>query len=298
MQYLWYFYPSIIVLGVFASYTDIRYHLIRNRHLLIACAYGVTIYSCFWFYGQPIPFFRFILINLLVSFVIAYFLYLRDIWSSGDAKLFITLSLLTPSYRYLSLFKLPAITLFVNTAIISFFFMLILGLKYFITDIRYLPKDLLKGRFEHFFYALATVFSISWIFWYVLSPFKLLDPLFLTAFIYFGYTYLFRFLSIIKSRKWLFLYLLIAGLLIRAWVQPQFFYSLERLRFYFISTLKYTVFFSVIDVIFLFQRGKFKRKQALNESHTAMAPLMVIGAFAMESQLIPYVLQALALLRR
>jgi Flp pilus assembly protein protease CpaA len=106
------FLPAILVVGVFSSFSDWRTSRISNACVLFGILYGVLVYLCGWgMMGKAggdlekvasslfLHFDRFI-INWIISCVVAYTLWHRDVWGAGDAKLFIVYALLLPLGAY------------------------------------------------------------------------------------------------------------------------------------------------------------------------------------------------------
>lgn len=114
------FYPVIIVLGILTSYTDIRFGIIRNKHLLFFIIIGLATYS-YLFIIHHHSFsdgYRWIL-NLFLGMGIALLLYFTNVWSAGDAKLFAVFCLLMPTQKYSDIFPFASIVLFFNTFILG-----------------------------------------------------------------------------------------------------------------------------------------------------------------------------------
>ncbi len=116
-----YFLPAILALGAITSYEDWRFGKIRNKWVLAALIYSIslnailiTLYSF-----QGILNTQYIIdftTNLAISIAAGYALWHFNIWSAGDGKLFIAFAALIPlssySYGYQKWF--PAISLLGN----------------------------------------------------------------------------------------------------------------------------------------------------------------------------------------
>jgi len=85
---------SILLLGIVISFYDWKRGIIKNRLLLILLLIGILYYSYnFSFIVSNTPSF---LWNIFWAVFIGIFMWFIDIWPSGDAKLFIVLSMLLP----------------------------------------------------------------------------------------------------------------------------------------------------------------------------------------------------------
>lgn len=83
---------SALIVGAIVSYEDLRHGLIRNKYVLLLLMlflfyvlFNIHLYSKIGF-----------LIHLVWALFVGFFLYLIDLWSAGDGKLFIVFSLLIP----------------------------------------------------------------------------------------------------------------------------------------------------------------------------------------------------------
>lgn len=294
MQYLNYFYPAIVGLGLMASYTDIRYRLIKNKHLLLALGYALIMYVFIYFMtDSPLDFVRLVVLNLLAACGLAYIFYLKDIWAAGDAKLFITLSVLAVSFKYSSLFLVPTLALFVNTALISFIFQLVKSLKNIVMNLRDIPASILNERLKKIPLSLAIVFTVTWIVWFSFSKVDFSHPLLALALTYASYFCLSRWMQRLKEQKRVLVLILVLGLALRLRVQPQFFMSIEKILAYLVTMLKYTILFSLIDFVLFFHHERKKDNHGSHRSDIPFAPFMFLGALAMESPLIVFTLRLL-----
>ena len=297
MNYLRIFYPAIFILGIFISYSDLRYGLIKNKHLLISFIFGGSAYLYILVTHYSNVFLLSVIINLSASAILAYFFYLSNLWSAGDAKLFITLSFLIPSSRYVALFKLPAISLLINIAILSFIFLLICGLIKVVVNIRFLPREIFKEKIIDFFYSLAIVFSISWFIWFIFYKITFSDILLKVVIIYIFYYLISQFLKRFKLKKNVLFLIFLIGILSRLLIQPDFFFLKNKIFAYVLITLKYTVIFSSIDTIFAIYTKNIKDND-LAQKNIAFAPFMILGALTLESPIIYSVLNFLNYLKK
>lgn len=156
------FYPIILALGFFTSYTDIRFRKIRNKHLLVATIFGLLAYAYLMVTqkgppgANPIP-------NLLLGIAIGALLYLISAWGAGDAKLFAIFCLLMPTERYSHLFLFPAITVFINIFLLSTFVMLLLALTRTLNNKVHLFNNVFSFRnLDQLLLSFLIVISLSW----------------------------------------------------------------------------------------------------------------------------------------
>ncbi|MBU0461152.1 MAG: prepilin peptidase, partial [Nanoarchaeota archaeon] len=122
-----YFLPTILLLGIFTSYEDIKEGKIRNKYIVAAFIVGLIIQAILLMFG--IIGVNYLLISLLytlftviICFVVWYFRW----WSAGDAKLITAFVFLTPltSYKYVTTL-FPPLDLVVNAIIPIAFYSLI-----------------------------------------------------------------------------------------------------------------------------------------------------------------------------
>lgn len=82
----------VLIVGGVVSYEDLKEGLIRNRYILLL----LTIFLIYFFFNISSYLKISFLIHLGWTLFIGFFLYLIDLWSAGDGKLFIVFSLLLP----------------------------------------------------------------------------------------------------------------------------------------------------------------------------------------------------------
>lgn len=120
----------VTLMGIVASYTDLKYGIIKNSLIGIGFIIGSFInFFEILFHFQN---FSIVILNLFLSFLICFFLWLLGILPGGDAKLIIAFSFLIPpsfyKYVYLSLF--PSLSLLVNIFVIPALIFLVLAFYY------------------------------------------------------------------------------------------------------------------------------------------------------------------------
>ena len=101
------FLPIILLIGCITSYEDIKISKIKNKWILIGLIYSLLVYLFTWIlYGLGgrnsylIWNFDKWCINLIISSLVAYFLWHFKMWAAGDAKLFICYAALIPIGQY------------------------------------------------------------------------------------------------------------------------------------------------------------------------------------------------------
>lgn len=125
---------TVILIGLFgiiASYTDIKYGIVKNTLIILTFLAGIIINFI------EIIFFSYkhlyiILTNLLFSFLICFFLWFLRLLPGGDAKLIMAFSFLIPPsiYEYVYLKNFPSISLLMNIFIPPAFLLIILAFYY------------------------------------------------------------------------------------------------------------------------------------------------------------------------
>ena len=131
---LW-FYILIIFTGILTTITDITEHKIKNKHLLFISLVGIFLYIIL-FIKKELKFSLNTLPNPFVSLIIGFILYKNNLWRAGDGKLFFTYSLLLPLNKYSSILPFSCFTLFLNTFLIAFLFILPSVIKNFLNLVR------------------------------------------------------------------------------------------------------------------------------------------------------------------
>ncbi|MCK5083141.1 MAG: prepilin peptidase [Candidatus Omnitrophica bacterium] len=160
------FYPIIIGLGFFTSYTDIKSGKIRNKHLLFASVLGLIVYICLIItksYTFNINHFS----NILFGTGIGLLLYFTKTWGAGDAKLFAVFCLLMPTERYSHFFPFTSIVIFINIFLLSTFTMLFLSItrlfKARIETVQMFKKFFSISTINLLIISLLTVVCLGWI---------------------------------------------------------------------------------------------------------------------------------------
>ena len=224
------FYPIILALGFFTSYTDIRFRKIKNKHLFIATILGVLAYAYLMVTqkgppgANPIP-------NLLIGIALGVLLYLMNVWGAGDAKLFAVFCLLMPTEKYSHVFPFPAIAVFVNIFLISTFVMFLLSLTQTLNNKTQLLNSVFSLRnLDQLFLSFLIVISLSWA---ALPVLRILIPsspyLLQVITLYMCYHFLYKAVTFIRSKP-LCITLFGFGLLARFFFQPSDFIGTNAIR--------------------------------------------------------------------
>ncbi|MBT3303702.1 hypothetical protein HN592_05170 [Candidatus Woesearchaeota archaeon] len=162
--------PVIFLLGVLTSFEDLKFGKIRNKWTFSAIIYALFVYYVFFFNGflnntfvsvELIT----IIVNIVISILVGYFLWHFNFWSAGDGKLFIAFAFLVPlSFYSVGGFEFfPAFTLLFNTFIP-------LGVVLFIKSLTKtnLKKSLplIKKEFS-FLSVISILVSVIGVYWFV-----------------------------------------------------------------------------------------------------------------------------------
>lgn len=108
----------LIIMGVCASYSDLKTGLITNRMIVAFSAVGLT-FNIFYFVFVAWSELFLFLENMLLCILVSFFLYRIHAFAGGDLKLVCAMSLLYPSTAYLT-YKSSRITLFLSIGIAIF----------------------------------------------------------------------------------------------------------------------------------------------------------------------------------
>jgi len=136
MWILYLFLVGIVFLGLFTSYTDIKYGKIWNKTIIITLVYSFVIYIIYFLSLNPGDFIGYLnqtTINFIFALLVGYLMWDVGLWTAGDGKLFTTYALLVPVFvyspaSYISFF--PSMNILINTFVPVFlFFILVLLFK-------------------------------------------------------------------------------------------------------------------------------------------------------------------------
>lgn len=282
-------YLIVIILGFCTSYTDIKYKKIKNAYLFWALVVAVLTYA-YMIISKDANIKTGFIINCIIGFAIGFLLYLLNLWSAGDAKLFFVYCLLIPTSRYSNIFLFPSLAVFANIFVVSTIILSILAFKNILVDKKaFLNKLLCKGTFFKLGVAFLTIFSFAWLVSFVSRPLiGHFNPFLGILILYLVYMLIYY--AIRKSRKsYLFFLILIGATIIRFLILPEDFYF-KSLVSYFQKTALYTAVFYLINLIFDLNEDK---KETI-----PFAPLMFIGVLLTNTDFVFYIINFLNILKR
>jgi hypothetical protein len=240
-----YFYILIFLTGILSTYTDIRERKIKNIHLLVISCCALLLYGILILSGD-LKLSAHLILNPLAGLIIGFLLYLSGLWKPGDAKLFFTYSLLLPVNSYSVILPLSCFTLFINTFLISFLFLLPLSIYSIIHNkTAVFKKTALKSAVIFFAQVFAITFCLAWVIQPIIAllPFK--NNIFMNFILLFGgYSLIYKFMN--KIGKSMIILIVAAGLILRYAMMPDFF-SLANIMNY----LKYMLVYSAIFYVLL-----------------------------------------------
>lgn len=92
------FFILTVIIGLFTSIEDVRTGKIRNFWIAVGFSYGCILYLVSG-YGDRAPY-HYVVSNMALSLLTAYWFWKFDLWFAGDAKLFFLYSILLPTGIY------------------------------------------------------------------------------------------------------------------------------------------------------------------------------------------------------
>ncbi len=126
------FFSFILLLGVITSYEDIREGKIRNKYVLSAFIFAFLLNSLMFlgFTGDTgiyEGYYLALILNVVIALLVGFALWMFDMWTPGDAKLFSAYAALMPltTYQLGYVNYFPSFTLLGNTFIPLFFLILL-----------------------------------------------------------------------------------------------------------------------------------------------------------------------------
>lgn len=283
------FLPGIVAVGLASSYTDFKYGRIRNIHLIAGLIYGCVIYLFLLLSGGLGYSILFLFLNFVAAVAVSYGLYWKQVWSAGDAKLFIVLSFLSPWLKNAQMFRLPALSLLINTGVISLLYLLVFDGNVIFSHILHFTKREFVDRSKDFFKTLATVFSITWVVWFSVSKLRTSEPLMLFILMSTCYFLLHLALKWFSSYKWGLPLLMVTGMALRFLSDPGIFVSAERMLDYLSIVVRLTIFFSVLNALFFKSKDNREILYPAKNDEKAFAPLIFFGALSLQSPLASFV---------
>ncbi len=127
------FLPALLVIGYMTSIEDLKTGKIRNIWVLLGLIYSTICYIFLALINKMPQDPVILIINFLISVIIGFSLYKFDLWSSGDAKLFMSYALLIPIGAHHKVFYkfFPSLNLLMSIFIPLTIFLLLNGLLSF-----------------------------------------------------------------------------------------------------------------------------------------------------------------------
>lgn len=268
MDLVWIFLPLILALGAVTSYEDIKKGKIRNKWVVIAIITSIAIHAILLLSKQiSAEYATRISLLTLFSLITGFALFVINIWSAGDAKLFTA---------YISLYPLTSY----GNITTSFWPMDVLANTILPIFIFLTAQSILKLKKEQFFLIakkifnpkmlaiyLLTIFSISWIVLLVFGYFNIQTNFMLN---------IIGIMTIMWTLKKLFpsetLYILILIAILRIFVNQQYMMRLTFWQSMILMTMAYA-----LVIFFIREVGELYTKKAnINFLKKGMMPSQFI----------------------
>ena len=284
-----YFYILILITGALSIYTDLTQKKIKNRDLSIVVTVAIGLYCVLFFTGK-LNFTPILILNPFAGLILGFVLYNSNLWKAGDAKLFFAYSLLLPANKYASILPLSCLTLFMNTFLIAFVFVLPLFCRNIICRKREIIKEVVsKSTLIYFGQIFLITLAISWIIRPILSLLSLENNIFLNfTILYVGYLGIYKFINKVKSKSLLILIFSI-GLALRYLLMPEGLLA-KHLLTYLKFIMTFSVIFYILRTIMKFEDTKPQR--------IPFAPFMFVGALLSNTGFLQWLLDLFQKIRQ
>ena len=285
------FYPIIITLGFFTSYTDTKSGKIKNRHLLFALVSGLAIYAYLTLSQNPIlgPGLAW---NFFISLGIGLTLYFTDTWSAGDAKLFMVFCLLMPTEKYSHIIPSASIVVFVNIFLLSTIVMLFSSINHILKTKTQIFKQIFSASvLERLVISFLIMISFSWIVPILMQALIPKITVFLHVMLmYFAYHALYAFIIHGVPDRRIGFMLFGLGFLIRLYFHP-----LDFLGISILTTLKKTIIYSFsFSCLYII----LEKNKPTNEKHAPFAPIIFLGTLLANTNFLDSIMKVLMILRK
>ena len=139
----------LLLLCSYCSVTDIKYGIVKNKVLLLACGAGIMLYMI-----QAIIFgiddIWIVLLNILINILVSLLLYLFHVWAAGDCKMLLAVFILIPQSLLIKS-KIPYISLILVTAfafLFSFIFLVFDSIRALIKQKHIVEKSKFTGTLK------------------------------------------------------------------------------------------------------------------------------------------------------
>ncbi|MFC1741250.1 hypothetical protein ACFL3V_01815 [Nanoarchaeota archaeon] len=192
---IWTLLPVAIILGIVSSHSDFKEGKIQNKYLIMAVIASVILHGFLWAFHIIENHQLLIKIShMIISSVIGIALYSLNLWSGGDAKLYIAFVSLLPEYSF-TLFGMAPITILAGTFLLLLIYLVLKSIFQTTKDqkITLLKKILNPKNLGH---SLLVIFAISWIITSIFTHFgiekNIAYSIILIFFIYRALNYLFK----------------------------------------------------------------------------------------------------------
>jgi len=205
----------ITFIGFVCSFTDLKEKKIYNKVLLFGLVLGIIIFLYFILNNWNGSYLISMIVNLVISILVAYFLWLYKCWSAGDAKLFSLFSFLLPLsfYSNSNYPFFPSFNILINLFIPVIIYLLILSL------VNIIQKK--KFDSENFFNQFLSFFKASFVYLFLFLVFSKMFQGFLAEnylffqilyfiFIFISIKYINKFLSEHFKLNYLFIFLVLS----------------------------------------------------------------------------------------
>lgn len=127
-------YLISISIALYSTITDIKYHIVKNKVLLIGLALSIPLIAIYYIGYYP-EFFTKYIVNVLACIIISFALYYLRIWGGGDSKLFILIAICTPArLYYFNRSNLPMLEFPIFVFSIGYIYLLIESIVYGIRE--------------------------------------------------------------------------------------------------------------------------------------------------------------------
>ncbi|MBL7056500.1 prepilin peptidase [Candidatus Woesearchaeota archaeon] len=168
--------PAIFFIGIITSYEDIKYKKIRNKWVLSALLYSIFIFLGIFLKIIPTNeilsrayLFSYFL-NLIFAFFVGILIWVTNLWSAGDAKLFMAYAVLIYPIHHV---QIPSVSFSILLNTFLPFLVFYVFKMLFKTSVKLklsLLKSILKPEF--LLNNLLFIFSFSWIGYVLMSYFN------------------------------------------------------------------------------------------------------------------------------
>jgi len=287
------FYPLIIALGIISSYTDIKYKVIRNRHLLWFVALALIIHAYLQI-NHKITLTPNLLLNFLIGIITAYLFYSFKMWGAGDAKLFIVFSLLMPTQKHNTLIPFPSAILFINIFLLSTAAMIALSIYKIIKNKdNFLSKISLSDLGKRVSSSFLIILGLGWTISYLTKPLSIyFSPIVNIILIYILYSIFYKSLEALRKKIIILAIIGCSGFILRTVLEFNNL-NLSVLILSLMKILKYTLVFYFINLLIYHDKDTNKVSITM-----PFAPFIFLGTLATDTGFVYYAIGFINLILR